>query len=55
LLGSNKQNGHIIVPQPMQVLLNLLQPQCLQSLKEEVHYYYYTQDAIYEICLLYIK
>lgn len=34
LLGSCKQIGHIIVPQPTHVLSALLQPQCLQPLKE---------------------
>jgi hypothetical protein len=30
-LGSFKQDGHMIMPHPTQVLLSLLQPQCLQS------------------------
>jgi hypothetical protein len=34
LLGSCKQIGHIIIPQPTHVLSALLQPQCLQPLKE---------------------
>jgi hypothetical protein len=31
LLGSFKHDEHIIAPHPTQVLLNLLQPQCLHS------------------------
>jgi hypothetical protein len=39
LSGSCKQNGHITVPQPTHVLLDLLQPQCLQLFKEVLYHH----------------
>jgi len=40
LSGSFRQDGHMMIPHPTQVLLNLLQPQCLHSFIQQFYHCY---------------